>query len=98
MAEEMKLYAVPASWPQPEYALGELVYLRGYSEPVPVLGLYYTLEEYEGGQAVWLYDAGGYRQLAEELSREPWPKPSAPTPEYAASDDFDPFLDSDDLP
>ena len=96
---ETKLYAVAADWLQPAFALGELVYLEGYNEPVPVQELYYTLDEYEG-QSAWLYDAGGYRNLESELKRESWPDPvQAPSPaSYSAGDDFDPFLDESDLP
>jgi len=77
---ETTVYALPADWPQPEFVLGEQVYVGrsgvAYrkNEPVMVRGIFLDYDEHE--RPTWLYDAGGFRNLARDLSREPWTEPA----------------------
>ena len=101
---ETKLFAVPAEWPAPEFALGETVY-RVLERPLytPKRGtarglVYQSLEA--GMTPMYSVRWDTYWQdeeyLAEELTRETW-VPTC-TPAVVSTDDFDPFMDSDDLP
>ena len=111
---ETKVYAMPAAWPQPAFTIGETVYFEGSrghwkAEPMIVVGLICypdneSPEDMSKGfwtyRTVWAGSTTMEEYHANDLTREPW-EYTYPVPAPArsdAGDDFDPFLDSDDLP
>lgn len=118
---EHKLYAVPADWPQPLFALGETVYDLDDKERgrAPVAGQIIGLlahdactwdDAAEAWRVVgksWVYTVAwpGYSPSEwneDSLTRDAWEHvPSAHFEGpvlYSGPDDFDPFLDADNLP